>query len=221
MGLRKIYDEKLDQIRAHIVEMATVATEMIELAMDSCLTGNADEAERVILRDDQVDALEETVLRETVTLVMQEAPVAGDLKFLTATLGVIGELEKAADHAVKLARRSKKLSGDFPGEMRASLIDLAANAKKALASAIRLYTNYDHDLAEEIILQDDHIDKLYATARARLVETIKDRPEDSDSIITAIGIFHALEHIADQAVAIAKRMRLHYEPAPPSFTSES
>lgn len=221
MGLRRIYDEKMDLIRAHIVEMTTLATEMIENALQSTLTGSPEDAEKVIHRDDLVDALEEKILRETVTLVMQEAPVAGDLKFLTATLGVIGELEKAADNAVKLARRSKRLSGDFPGEMRAALIDLAANAKKSLASAIRLYTNYDPELAEEIILLDDKIDAQFATARNRLVEIIKERPEDSETILTAIGIFHALEHIADHAVAIAKRLKLHYNPPTISLTDES
>ncbi|MCE9558624.1 MAG: hypothetical protein K8R88_06705 [Armatimonadetes bacterium] len=221
MGLRRMYDEKLETIREHIVHMSTMATEMIEQAIEAVLTGDIDLANMVISRDDLVDALEETVIRETVLLVMQEAPVAGDLKFLTATLGVIGELEKVADDAVKLARRAKKIDGHFPDDMRSALGDLATNAKRSLAGAIRLYTSYDSNLAQEIITLDEKIDLQYSVARKRLILIMQQRPEEAENCVIAMGIFHALEHVADHAVAIAKRLRVHYESRSLSLEDES
>lgn len=216
-----MYDEKLEAIREHIVHMSTMATEMIEQAIEAVLTGDIDLANKVISRDDLVDALEETVIRETVLLVMQEAPVAGDLKFLTATLGVIGELEKVADDAVKLARRAKKIDGHFPDDMRSALGDLAINAKRSLAGAIRLYTSYDSNLAQEIITLDEKIDLQYSVARKRLILIMQQRPEEAENCVIAMGIFHALEHVADHAVAIAKRLRVHYESRSLSLDDES
>lgn len=218
MSLRKQYDERLELIRSQIVQMSSLATEMIEHAIQAVLQGDTEIAESVINRDDVVDALEETVIRETVLLVMQEAPVAGDLKILTATLGVIGELEKVADDAVKLARRAKKIAGGFPEELRTALEDLSVNCKRSLAGAVRLYSQYDAGLAQEIITLDEKIDLQYALARQRIVEMIQADPATAESGITMMGIFQALEHVADHAVAIAKRLRVHYEAKPQSLT---
>lgn len=191
--------------------MSSTAAEMIELAIEAVLSGNIEAADEVIARDNVVDDLEEEVIRETVVLVMQESPVAGDLRVLTSTLGVIGELEKIADDAVKLARRAKKIEAAFPDEMRTALVDLANNAKRSLAGAIRLYTSYDAALAQEVITLDDKIDLQYSIARKRLIEIMKAEPDLVENCVTAMGIFHALEHVADHAVAIAKRLRVHYE----------
>ncbi|MBL8087406.1 MAG: hypothetical protein JNM85_04950 [Chthonomonas sp.] len=211
MTLRGYYDNRIEQIRSEVVRMANVSSEMIELAVEAASSGNASRAEEVIARDDQVDFLEEEVIRNTVLLVMQEMPVAGDLRILTSTLGVIGEIEKVADDAVKLARRAKTVEGKFPGEMRAALIDMGVAARRALASAIRLYTQYEPELAAEVIDGDEEIDTMYAVACHRLVELIQAKPAETDDYLATMEIFHALEHISDRSVAIAKRMRVHYE----------
>ena len=89
MTLRRYYDERLDQLRSEIVRMGNLANEMIELAVDAAQSGDVARAEEVIARDDQVDLLEEEVIRNTVLLVMQESPVASDLRQFAGTLGVI------------------------------------------------------------------------------------------------------------------------------------
>lgn len=211
MTLRGYYDERIEQIRAEIVRMGNVSSEMIELAVDAAATGNQARADEVIERDDQVDFLEEEVIRNTVLLVMQESPVASDLRMLTSTLGVIGEIEKVADDAVKLARRSLRLKGKFPGELRSSLMEMGVAARRTLAGAIRLYAQYDPALAVEVIDGDEQIDTMYAVACHRITEFIQRAPQDTELYLSTMEIFHALEHIADRSVAIAKRMRVHYE----------
>ncbi len=211
MTLRRYYDERMDQIRSEIVRMGNLANDMIEVSIQAALTGNELQATEVIRRDDEVDFLEEEIIRNTVLLVMQEAPVASDLRMLTSTLGVIGELEKVADDAVKLARRATHLDHDFPGELRASLIEIGALARKSLAASIRLYTQYDPNLASEIVDGDENIDTQYAIASQRLSKMIQEQPEKVETFMKTLEIFHALEHIADRAVAIAKRLRVHYD----------
>jgi len=216
MTLRGYYDERIEQIRSEIVRMGDVASGMIELAVEAVVTGNVARAEEVINRDDQVDFLEEEIIRNTVFLVMQEAPVAGDLRMLTATLGVIGEIEKVADDAVKLARRAVRLEGQFPGELRSALHEMGIAARKSLAAAIRLYTKYENELALEVIDGDEQIDTRYAVACHRITELIQQDSSQTERYLGTMEIFHALEHIADRSVAIAKRMRVHYEVGPRS-----
>lgn len=191
--------------------MGNLAGEMAQQAVEAMQSNDLALAQQVIRADDEVDFLEQDTVRTTVLVLMQEAPVAADLRFLTSTLGVIGEIEKVADDAVKLARRATKLGGHFPGELRMALHDIGKQARVAFASALRLYTNYTPELAQEVIDFDQQVDQAYSNARNRAVDLIKENPEQAKSLVRTIDAFHALEHIADRAVAIAKRLKVHYE----------
>lgn len=211
MTLRRYFDERIDQIRSHIVRMANLANEMIDLSVEATLTGRPELLERVIRQDDEVDLLEGEILRETVTLVMREAPVANDLRVLAATLGVIGDIEKIADDAEKIARRAKRIHLNIPGEMRTALMDMGVSARTAVSAAVRLYNDYSPELMREIVQMDEQVDQQFAVARHRLVQLIQENPADAERYFETIGMFHALEHVVDRALAIAKRLRLHFE----------
>lgn len=213
MTLRHHYDERLDAIRTAVVHMGNVASEMTQNAIESVLSGDLELAEKVVEADDIVDQIEQTTLIETCILIMQEAPVASELRMLTSTLGVVGEIEKVADDAVKLARRSTKLQGHFPGEMRLALTELSKNARQCFVNALRLYTEYSPELAAQVIHSDNEIDKAYSIARDRVFEIIKSNPDETAHLVRTIEVFHGLEHVADRAVAIAKRLKIHYESA--------
>jgi len=210
MTLRGFYDDRLDAIRTEVVRMGNIASEMTRKAVESVIHGDTQLAMEVIETDDVVDDIEQKTLLDTSVLIMQEAPVATELRFLTSTLGVVGEIEKVADDAVKLARRSSKMAGSFPGEMRASLAAMDKNARHAFTQALRLYAEFTPQLADEVIRSDKAIDTEYTVARSKLFELIQSNPEATEQLVRTIEIFHALEHVADRAVAIAKRMRSHY-----------
>lgn len=213
MTPRQRFDERLDQIRSDVVRMGNLASDMAQQAVEAMQTNDLALARQVVDSDDLVDQLEQDTIRATVVLVMQEAPVANDLRTLTSTLGVIGEIEKVADDAVKLARRATKIGGQFPGELRMALHEMGKQARLAFASALRLYTNYTPELAQEVIDFDEQVDRAYSDARDRAVQMIKENPDQAKSLVRTIDAFHALEHIADRAVAIAKRLKVHYESA--------
>lgn len=213
MTFRHHYDEHLQQIRSKVIHMGNLASEMVRLAVDSVLAGDIELASQVVAMDDEVDALESELLHRCVLTVLREAPVAGDLRTLISTIGVLGEIEKVADDAVKLARRATKLTGQFPGELKSSLVELGNLVRQAFASALRLYSEYDADLAEQVIQSDKEIDSGYKRARNRVFEMIKANPDATEHLVRTIEAFHALEHVADHAVEIASRLQMHYDTA--------
>ncbi|HVL40048.1 MAG TPA: phosphate signaling complex protein PhoU [Fimbriimonadaceae bacterium] len=215
MRLRQHFDERLDEIRSDVLRMGGMACDMVRMAVDAAMNGEIELAGEVIRSDDEVDFLEDDTVNRAVLLVMQEAPVGRDLRFLAATLGIIGEIEKVADDACKLARRSTKLQGSFPAEMKSALLEIGEQARQAFASSLRLYAEYDDALATQIIKSDKEIDGQYKAARNRLFELIKKNPDATEHLVRTIEIFHALEHVADHAVEIAGRLKLHYSETPP------
>lgn len=191
--------------------MGTEAAEMTRMAVDAVIAGDASLAHEVIRMDDLVDNLERQALLAAVGTVMQEAPVAADLRFLISTIGIIGEIEKAGDDAVKLARRATKLTGVFPSEMKVALSELGELSRRSFTSSLRLYADYSNELAEEIIHLDMEVDQTYARARNRVFELIKQDPASTEHLVRTIDAFHALEHVADHAVAIAQRMKILHD----------
>ena len=212
--MRIRYEERLLAIRGQVITMGNLAHEMVRKASESVITGNPTIAGDVIRDDDTVDAAERAITLEAIMLVMQENPVGPDLRFLISTLGVVGEIEEVADDAVKLARRSIKLGTNFPSSMKIQLSEISEISRQQLASAIRLYADFNHDLALSIIEKDDEVDAAYSRARDELLGFFRAEPNDARGLVRAIEVFHALEHVSDHAVSIAKRMQLIDEPPP-------
>ena len=194
-----------------MIRMGGDANEMVKFAVEATLNGDLELANHVIASDDRVDEYERIAVNKTVIAVMQESPVAADLKFLVSTLGVVGEIEKVGDDAVKLARRATKLSGQFPAEMRVALLELGDAARRSFNSSIRLYSDYSRELAREIVHGDKEIDTAYSHARNKVFELIQRNPEATEHLVRTIEAFHALEHVADHAVAIAVRLGMLYD----------
>jgi len=211
VNLRQHYRERLEEIRSDVIRMGGEANEMVRLAVEATLNGDMDVANRVISLDDRVDEFERNAVNKTVLAVMQESPVAADLKFLVSTLGVVGEIEKVGDDAVKLARRATKLSGQFPAELRVALLELGEAARRSFNLSLRLYSEYSSAMAKEIVDGDVQIDTAYSVSRNKVFSLIRLNPEATEHLVRTIEAFHALEHVADHAVSIAVRLRMLYE----------
>lgn len=220
--MRTHFNERLQGLRTQVVSMGMSANDMVQKAVDSIVNADPSLANEVVKADDTLDRLERELLLETALIIAQEGPVASDLKLLVSTLGIVSEIESVADHAVKLARRGTKLGSLFPSELKGTLRELCDAAKLQFTSSLKLYMEYEADLARTIVADDDQIDGRYATARNGVLELIKADPANARAMLRTIEIFHALEHVADHAVAISKRMQvIHEQPAQPSDSEAS
>lgn len=188
--------------------MGNIAAEMVRLATDATINGDVELARRVMGMDDEIDEIDRMTLHTSVLTLMQQAPVASELRLIVSTMGVVGEIERVADDAVKLARRAKKLSGHFPSEMKLALHELGEQARKAFMMSIKLYSEFENALAEEIIRMDHEIDTRYVIERKRVFEMIAAQPQNTEMLVRTIDAFHHLEHVADHAVEIASRLRI-------------
>ena len=211
MTLREQYDAQLYQIQADMVRMGSLVNDMVRCAVDATVHGDSDLAAKVLKSDDDVDRLEQELIQSAVHAMLRESPVAQDLRLLVSALGVVGEIEKAGDDAVKLARRATKLTGHFPAEMKLALNELGEEARRVFSSAIKLCSEYDSELANQVIRADKDIDSHYVQARDRIIEILRKDPTEAEHLVRSIEAFHALEHLADHAVEIARRLKVHHE----------
>lgn len=87
-------------------------------------------------------------------------------------------------------------------------MELGEVARRQFSSSLRLYADYNRDLANEIIAADENVDRLYTKAREDLLGLLEQNRDASEDLVRSIDAFHALEHVADHATEIARRLRL-------------
>lgn len=212
MTLRAHLDQQLTDSRSEIVEMGNIAIAMIEKATDAILSRDSEAAHEVVGMDDRVDQLEFDLTHKLCLQILQTQPVASDLRFLAASLGIIGEIEKIADEAVKLSKRYLKLSEGLPAELRIALVEMSNHARQAFGASLRLFMDYSPTICEEVKDSEQRIDAEFKSVRSRIFDMIRSKPEASVELLRAIELFHALEHVGDHAAEIASRLEMHYAP---------
>lgn len=208
---RVAYDRQLANIEADFVRMGSTACDMIGLSVQVIMTEDMALYKEVQKMEQELDRLEQETIDTVIRTTVRESPVAHDLLFLTATIAILGEIEKTGDDALKLARRGVKLKVDFPEEMKGLLTSMCQETTENFRTALRLYTKYSPAAAADLIDADDKIDNAYKTSRGMLLQKMSEQPEFIRQYFRCSEIFHALEHIGDHAVGIAKTLRMYYE----------
>lgn len=209
---RKEFDEKVIEIRTMLQAMAEKVNGMVLDGVEGAVSDDLAMLERVMEADPEIDDLEDQIMRTVFELMVMQAPVSDDARVLMGTLSIVGELEQAGDDAVKLARRATKMRGKFREDLLAPLGALAESSVQMMTDAMDLYGHYDDAKALSIIQSDEMIDSAYKRARKRILEVTDEDVPLSRDMFRTIEIFHALEHFADHAVEIAKRLRKFRRP---------
>lgn len=204
-------DESLKEIRDDAVRMGSLAHTMVELAVKSVLTEDTSLVEEVTRLEAELDAGELQCSQKIVELAILQSPVADDLLFLTSTLVILGEIERTGDDAFKLARRYSKLTVPFPEDLKELLREIDHQARANLMSAVALISSYDSEGADRLVQSDSIVDESYKLSRRAILEKMVEEPEDRRQHFRISEIFHALEHVSDHAVNIAKTLRLFYD----------
>jgi phosphate transport system protein len=205
---REAFNQTLEQIKADVVRMGATAERMVEIAVEAAITEDVELAKQVLPMEIEVDAMEKDILERVVITVGLESPVARDLLRLKSTLGVIAEIEKAGDDACKLARRSMKLTVDFPEPLKELLLNMGSEARSQFRNSVMLYSEFSTEAADGLVMSDESIDQKFKASRRAIVEMMAEQPDNVRQLLRCFEIFHALEHIADHAVYIAKSLKL-------------
>lgn len=212
MTLRQQFDDRLKEIREQVVQMGSRTLEMIHDAVQAVVANDPSVEGRLAAAEQEIDRLEGRVTTETAIVIMQEAPVASDLRMLVGTLGVVGEIESTADITVKLAGCVRKIGGRFPSELRLPLQKTGDLARRAFSTAIHLYGEYSDDKAAEIEALESEIDQSYAEARVAILAMIRADATHAENLLRCLDAFHKLEHVGDRAKEIADRLRSSHRP---------
>ena len=209
LGTRQTFHEELTLLEQQLLHMGRITGGMVADAVASLEQGDVFLAESVIEQDDAVDTLDADIETRCMRLLALQQPMARDLRQVGSALKVVTDLERIGDHAVDIAKISRKLAQYL--FVRKQLVDvgpLAEMAQRMLSRSMEALVRHDAALTEEICAEDDRVDDLFKELREQLFGLAREDASLSAAASYMLLVVVYLERIADHATNIAERV--HY-----------
>jgi phosphate transport system protein len=204
-SLRGEFDRQYAVMQDNLLRMGTMVDQAIVSALESLQQRDHAMAERIIVEDEAINALRFEIEESCLTLIATQQPTAGDLRAVIASLSIVIELERMADHASGIAK-TVILMGDEP--LLKPLIDIPRMVKLAremLTESLRAFVDRDAELAQKTADRDDQMDQLYEAVFEELLEIMADKPDSVERATYLMWCAHNLERIGDRVTNIAER----------------
>jgi phosphate transport system protein len=198
------FDKVIEALKADVLLMASLARQNLERAMRSLLERDIDLARTVIADDADVDDLERKIDQSGMEILVRFHPVASDLRLVITSMKMAHNLERISDHAVNIAKRSKKICKANPLEEASLTEPLYSLADKLLRDALMAYTDANTELGEGLKARDKELDRLHKQMIASLSGRLEDSNGRSENLLHLIFVARSIERIGDLAVNIGE-----------------
>lgn len=199
---RTLFDQSLGLMHRELLQMGALIEEQIQDMITALLHQDKELAAVIIKRDDEIDALEDHLEKECISLIATQQPLASDLRTIASVMKIITDLERIADHCSDIAQYTIKLADEPYMKPIVHIPRMAEQIKKMVADTIEAYITRDVELAKTVIAFDDDIDEAFDEIVAELGEKMKQNSTYVNQGIHFIFIAKYLERMADHATNV-------------------
>jgi len=196
--------EEMTKLRRLLLTMSAEVEQRVHRALDGLVRHDLRSAEEVRYGDDEIDEMDLSIEAECLEILALHRPMARDLRFTLATLRTNQDLERMADLARSVARRSIKLEQRDAVQRPEVLRDLCEAVRAIVTDAMKALADQDEELCEHVRRADAEVDALYKSVFTWAAETLQEHGESAKAVIDILSIVRALERIADLAVNICE-----------------
>jgi phosphate transport system protein len=201
------YQDELRQLEVRALEGIDMVVQSLDRTLEAVEHQDIELSQLVVADDDRIDGRYLEVHQEILTLLATQAPVATDLRLISALLHVMHSIERMGDQCVNISKVIPLTGHDAPvhGEMIERILLMGKQARSMLSQAKKAFEGRDVELARDLVRQDDLIDNLNKECFQIAVRV----GEDVDSrewAMTMMLVARAIERIGDNAVDIGEQV---------------
>ncbi len=204
MIIRIHFDEQLEQLNKEIISMGTLVEQAIEMAVDALIKQDVEKAKKAMDFDEEVDRKEKIIENLCLRLLLQQQPVAKDLRIISAALKMITDMERIGDHATDISDLAIALSSLPHIEQLTHIEQMAKETMLMLIQGLEAYVEKDYDKAEKVIARDDIIDGLFTRVKQELIDVIQKNSDCASQAADLLMVAKYFERIGDHATNIAE-----------------
>ena len=209
--MQRYFHEELEEIRSKLIRMSEKAREVGQLALEGFVECDLEKAERALVMDDEIDALEVEIDRDAVRYITLRGPVSSDVRLILVAIKASHDIERVGDEAHSIAKRTSSiLRREGKVFQPVAIAEMGEIAFSMLGDAITAFIEGDSVLARSIVHRDSEVNRLnrknYKTLSSELDGELDNELSEASTQIKIIFISKSIERIADHAKNLAEEV---------------
>ena len=198
------FHDELDALNTHLLEMGSMIEYAIETGVQAMEQRNAELARTIVSYDREIDQKEREIESQCLKLLLRQHPVARDLRFISAALKMVTDMERVGDQAADISEIVSYIAQEGYIKQLEHIPKMAEKAVHMVKRAVDAFINRDLDLARAVIDMDDEVDGLFDVIKRELIELIHQNSDMDAQALDLLLIAKYFERIGDHAVNIAE-----------------
>ena len=203
---REHYDQQLRALQDDLLRLASLVDSSIGRSITALKNQDVDEARRIIADDDLIDRRQYALEDKALLLIARQAPMAADLRMISAVISIASELERIGDYAEGIAEITIRGANE---PLLKPLIDVPRMAELAqgmLRGAVDAFVNRDVEAARKLVAEESEVDALTTQVQNEVLSLMLRDPKNIERGMHLIFVAHNLERVADRTTNIAERL---------------
>ena len=202
--MRNRFDRQLGELNHRLIDMGSLIEQAIETAVDGLVYQDKEKAKRAIQYEEEINHAEREIEALCLKLLLQQQPVASDLRLISSALKMITDMERIGDHATDISELTLVLA-DKPYIMNMKHIQqMARETIVMVIHSLEAFVKKDMELAKQVIAQDDKVDELFAKVKAEILQLLREHLEHGEQAEDLLMAAKYFERIGDHATNIAE-----------------
>ena len=202
--MRNKFDEQLHELNKEMIQMGNKIILSIKMAIEALISRDEKKAKSIMDGDSEIDHLQKKIEAICFNLLIQQQPVAKDLRTVTAAMKMVTDMERIGDHAADISELTLCMAGKPYVKKLEHIQKMAKETMLMLVSSIEAYVNSDEKKAKCVIDHDDVVDELFVTVKSELIKIIHEDAANGEQACDLLMVAKYLERIGDHATNISE-----------------
>ena len=202
--MRSKFDEQLAELNREMIEMGRMIVQSITMAIEALTDKDEKRAKSIMEGDVEVDHEQKKIETICFNLLIQQQPVARDLRTVTAAMKMVTDMERIGDHAADISEITIFMGKNSYIEKLKHIREMASETVLMLNHSIEAYVERNQKKAKEVIEHDDIVDSLFDDVKKDIIQLIQKNPEDGQEATDLLMVAKYFERIGDHATNIAE-----------------
>ena len=201
--MRNKFDHQLEKLNLELITMGALCEDAISASVKGLLDDNDELCQKAVSTEEEINRKERDIESICMKLLLEQQPVARNLRVISSALKMISDMERIGDQAYDIAEIAKFIKNSNV-KSRVHIKEMAAAAIKMVTDSVDSFVKKDIELARAVMDYDDKVDNLFNCIKDELVQLISEDRANGEFCIDLLMIAKYLERIGDHAVNIAE-----------------
>ena len=202
--MRIRFDEQLEQLNEEMNNMGNMIEASIGNAVKALMKQDEELAKKTMAGDEKIDRTERKIEDLCLRLLLQQQPVARDLRNISSALKMVTDMERIGDHATDISELAIVVSKKTYVKKLDHIEEMAKETMVMLIQSLEAFVEKDLDKAQKVIAHDDVVDDLFEKVKKELIALIRDHADEGEQAVDLLMVTKYFERIGDHATNIAE-----------------